>query len=165
MTQGKKLEDLAGLIADAIVDLVERSDGPVTLARLDREIQGFAKKGSPSWAYVVEHDEGETLIWDGMTEGGLAALRKVMSGRRVAVQHLANPALYLVEGNYPQDENWMPVVLLPVRAANLDTPKWLMRYSENFLDHCMREAAARGMQGYRRLIPGAVRNTADRFSP
>ena len=164
MTQAKKLEKQANLIADAIVDLVERSDGPVTLARLDREIQGFAKKDPPSWAYVVEHDAGETLVWDGMTEAGLAALRKVMSGRRVAVQHLINLAPYLLEGRLPPDENWMPVVLLPVHAANLDTPKWLMRYSEKFLDLCMRLAAERGERGYRRLTPSAVRITADRFA-
>jgi hypothetical protein len=164
MTQSKKLEKQAGLIADAIVELVERTDGPVTLARIDREIQGFAKNKGPSWEYVIEHGGGETLVWDGMTEAGLAALRKVMSGRRVAVQHLINLLPYLLGGDLPQRVNWMPVVLLPVRAANLDTPKWLMRYSEKFLDHCMRMAAERGERGYRRLTPSAVRATADRFA-
>jgi hypothetical protein len=164
MNQANKLEKQASIIADAIVDLVERTDGPVTLARLDREIQGFAEKESPSWEYVVEHDDGETLVWNGMTEAGLAALRKVMSGRMVAVQYLSNPSLYFLEGNYPANENWMPVVLLPVRAANLQTPKWLMRFSENFLDQCMRMAAERGERGYRRLTPSAVRGTADRFT-
>jgi hypothetical protein len=164
MTQAKTLETQANLIADAIVDLVERTDGPVTLARIEREIPGFAQKESPSWEYVIEHEGGEALIWDGMTEAGLAALRKVMSGRRVAVQHLINLAPYLLEGHLPPNENWMPVVLLPVRAANLDTPKWLMRYSEKFLDLCMRMAGERGERGYRRLTPSAIRNTADQFA-
>jgi hypothetical protein len=160
----KKVEKQASLIADAIVELVERLDGPVTLARLDREIQGFAEKESPSWEYVVEHDDGETLVWNGMTEAGLAALRKVMSGRMVAVQYLSNPSLYFLEGNYPANENWMPVVLLPVRAANLDTPNWRMRGSEQLVEQFMLMAAERGERGYRRLSPSAVRGTADRFT-
>ena len=164
MIQGKKLEKQASLIADAIVELVERTDGPVTLARIDREIRGFAANEAPSWEYVIEHGSEETLVWDGMSKAGLAALRKVMSGRRVAVQHLINLTPYLLEGGFPPRVNWMPVVLLPVRTANLDTPKWLMRYSEKFLDQCMRMAAARGERGYRRLTPSAVCITADRFA-
>ena len=164
MTQAKKLEKQASLIADAIVELVERTDGPVTLVRIDREVPGFAKKEPPSWEYVIEHGGGETLIWDGMTEAGLAALRKVMSGRMVAVQYLSNPILYFLEANYPRSENWIPVVLLPVRAANLDTPNWRMRGSEQLVAHFMRLAAERGAGGYRRLTPSAVRITADRFA-
>ena len=152
--------DQASRIADAIVDLVERVDGPVTLARIDREIPGFAKQETPSWEYVIEHDGGETLIWCGMTEAGLEALRKVMSGRRVAVQSLVSLLPYLLQGGYPQCDSWMPVVLLPVRTANLDTPNWRMRGSQQFLDHCMRTAA----RGYRLLTPSAVRGTADRFA-
>jgi hypothetical protein len=111
---------------------------------------------------VVEHGGGEALIWDGMTEAGLAALRTVMSGRRVAVQSLVNLLPYVLEGGFPGRNNWMPAVLLPVRA--LDTPNWRMRGSQQFLDHCMRMAAKTGAQGYRRLTPGAVRVTADRFA-
>jgi hypothetical protein len=164
MSNQNKIQKQARLIADAIVELVERTDGPVTLARIDREIEGFAKNAGPSREYVIEHGGGETLIWDGMTEAGLAALRKVMSGRRVAVQHLINLAPYLLEGRLPPNENWMPVVLLPVRAANLDTPKWLMRYSEKFRDLCMRMAGERGERGYRQLTPSASSNTADQFT-
>jgi len=164
ITQRKKIEKQACLLADAIVELVERTDGPVTLIQIEREILGFASNQPPSWEYVIEQDGGETLIWDGMTEAGEAALRKVMSGRMVAVQYLSNPILYFLEDRYPQCENWMPVVLLPTRAANLETPKWLMRFSENFLDLCMRMAADAGKLGYRRLTPSVVRNTADRFS-
>jgi hypothetical protein len=164
MTESKKLQMQANHMADAIVDLVERTDGPVTLARIERKIQGFATKETPSWEYVVEYRGGEALIWDGMTEAGLAALQNVMSGRRVAVQPLINLVPYLLEGGFPRRDNWMPVVLLPVRAANLDTPKWRMRGSEQLLDQFMRMAAEAGERGYRRLTPSAVRITADRFA-
>jgi len=160
----KKVEKQANLIADAIVELVEQTDGPVTLARIDREIMGFAKKEAPSWEYAIEHEGGEALIWNGMTEAGLVALRKVMSGRMVAVQYLSNPILYFVEDNYPRNENWIPVVFLPVQAANLDTPKWRMRGSEQLVEQFMRMAAEAGERGYRRLTPSAIRNTADRFA-
>jgi hypothetical protein len=164
MTKKEQLEDQADRLADAIVELVERTDGPVTLARIDREIPGFAAKEPPAWDYVIEDESRQALIWDGMTQAGCAALRKVMSGRRVAVQHLINPLMYLLECSYPQSDNWTPVVLLPVRTANLDTPRWLMRYPEKVLNECMRMAAARGERGYRRLTPSTVRNTADRFA-
>jgi hypothetical protein len=157
-------KDQAGRIADAIVELVERVDGPVTLARIDREIMGFAKNNPPSWQYVVEHRGGEALIWDGMTKAGLAALLTVMSGRRVAVQSLVNLLPYALEGGFPRRDNWMPVVLLPVRAANLDTPNWRMRCSQQTLEEFMRKAAATGTKGYHRLTPSAVRGTADRFA-
>jgi hypothetical protein len=160
----EQIENQAELLADAIVDLVERTDGPVTLARIDREIQGFAANEGAGQEYFIERESGETVIWQGMTEAGLAALRKVMTGRRVAVQPLTNLLPYLLEGGCPRCDKWMPVVLLPVRAANLDTPKWRMRYSERVLDHCIREAARTGRQGYRRLTPSAVRATADRFA-
>jgi hypothetical protein len=157
-------KDQAGRIADAIVDLVERVNGPVTLARIDREIAGFAKEDSPSWEYVIEHASGETLIWDGMTKAGLAALRTVMSARRVAVQRLVSLLPYLLEGGFPRRDNWMPVVLLPVRAANLDTPNWRMRCSQQTLEEFMRRAAKMGAQGYHPLTPSAVRGTADQFA-
>ena len=157
-------KDQAGRIADAIVDLVERVNGPVTLARIDREIAGFAKEDTPSWEYVIEHASGETLIWEGMTKAGLAALRMVMSGRRVAVQSLVNVTPYALEGGFPRRDNWMPVVLLPVRAANLDTPNWRMRCSQQTLEDFMRRAAKMGAQGYHPLTPSAVRGTADRFA-
>jgi hypothetical protein len=163
--KGREMTSQADHIADAIVELVEQTDGPVTLARIDREILGFAKKEPPTWEYVNEHASGETLIWNGMTKAGLAALRNVMCGRRVAVQHLIHPLLYLLDGGgYPQSEIWMPVVLLPVRAANLDTPNWRLRGSEILLGHFMRKADEMGLQGYRRLTPSAVPRTADRFA-
>jgi hypothetical protein len=138
--------------------IVERTDGPVTLADIHREIPGFAEKNHPTkWEYLVEHHGGETVIWAGMTEAGFEALRKVISGRRVAVQYVS-PLLYFIEGCYPRSENWMPVVLLPARAANLDTPNWLLRGSQDYL------AYRKGLQGYRLLTPSPVRATADQFA-
>ena len=48
------LEKQTNRIADAIVELVERTDGPVTLARVEREVAGFAKHEPPSWSFVIE---------------------------------------------------------------------------------------------------------------
>ena len=36
-------------IAHAIVELVERTNGPMTLVQVEREIAGFAKHEPPSW--------------------------------------------------------------------------------------------------------------------
>jgi hypothetical protein len=157
MKSNAQMEKQASRIADAIVDLVERTNGPVTLARIAREIPGFAKTEPPAWQYFIARDDGETVIWDGMTEAGLAALRKVMSGRRVAVQYVSLLP-YLVEERWPQCENWLPTVLLPVRAANLDTPRWHVRCSQAYRDYCI------AMPGHRPLTPAAVRCTADQFS-
>jgi hypothetical protein len=166
MTKSDQIEKQANRIAEAIVKLVECTDGPVTLAQIHREIPGFGTKEPSSWEYVIErHDgKGEVVIWGGMTEAGLAALRKVMSGRRVAVQRLVNPLLYFIEGHCYESENWMPIVLLPARAANLDTRLWRMRGSQAFLDYSIATAAAEGMDDVRLLTPSPVRCTADQFS-
>ena len=150
-------------MVDLIVELVEHTDGPVTLARIHRDIPGFAKEDPHVWQYYLEYDEGEQIIWDGMTEAGLRALSKVMCERRVAIQYLANRLLYLLDGCYHRSENWIPIVLLPVKAANVDTPNWLVRGSPAFQKRCVERAAA-GVKGYRWLKPGAVRRTADQFS-
>ena len=71
-------------ISDAIVELVERIDGPVTLARVQREVAGFAKHEPPTWSFVIERDGVEKVYWAGMTEAGSLALQKVLRGRRVA---------------------------------------------------------------------------------
>jgi hypothetical protein len=131
-----QVEKLANRIADAIVDLVERNNGPVTFARIAREIPGFAKNEPPAWEYYLERDGGETVIWDGMTEAGFTALRKVMSERRVAVQYV-NSLLYILEDCVIDNDRWLPIVLLPARAANLDTPRWHVRCSQAYRDHCI----------------------------
>jgi hypothetical protein len=142
-------------IADAIVERVERTDGPVTLARIAREIPGFAKNEPPAWEYFLERDDGETVIWNGMTEAGLTALRKIMSERKV---QYVNRLPYIMEDRVVDDERWLPIVLLPARAANLDTPRWHVRCSEGYRDYCIT------MPGHRPLTPTAVRYTADQFS-
>jgi hypothetical protein len=163
MTSNEQIEKQASGIADAIVDLVERTDGPVTLSQIEREIPGFATNGPSAWEYIIEHGGGETIIWGGMTEAGFTALRKVVRGRRVAVQ-LVNVLPYCLEGCVIHDERWSPIVLLPARAANLETPAFpLMRASQAFREHSSTRATAEGKTGNRLLTPGSVRYTADRF--
>ncbi len=156
----KHIEKEINRIADAIVELVERADGPVTLAEVEREVAGFAANESLAWAYWAG---GERLIWAGMTRGGLKALQKVMNERRVAVQ-LITRVPYLLEGRVIEDETWLPIALLPARAANLDTATWLIRAPQGHCDYAIKRKAAEGNIGYRPLTPGPVRYTADQFS-
>jgi hypothetical protein len=102
----KRLGQTADDIANSIVHLVERTDGPVTLARIAHEVPGFAQDNLPAWEYFVSLAGREVLFWDGMTEEGCAALRAVMSGRRVAVQHV-NLLPYILEDRVPGSENAM----------------------------------------------------------
>jgi hypothetical protein len=164
MQNDKQLSQTARAIANSIVELVERTDGPVTLAQIAREVPGFAQNEPPAWAYVVEHAKGEWLIWDGMTEAGNAALRDVMSGRRVAVQFV-NPLPYIQENCVSGSENWQPIVLLPKNAGNLHTRNWLMRASPGFQKYAIERAANEGIAGYRPITPRPVGFTADQFSP
>jgi hypothetical protein len=152
------LETQTNRIADAIVELVERTDGPVTLAQVDREVPGFAGHAPPFWNHVVMHAGGETSFWYDMSEAGLAALLKVMRGRRVAIQFV-NVLLYFVEDRLVDNENWQPIVLLPARAANMDTPNWLIRVPE----WCRDKIAKEGRPGYRLREPGVVGAAADMF--
>jgi hypothetical protein len=162
MRTNKQMEKQASHIADAIVDLVERCDGPVTLAQIHREIPGFGSDEDPSWDYHINHEGGVGTIWGGMTKAGTEALSKVIRGRRVAVQ-LVDPRLYILEG-YWMSERCVPVVLLPARAANLETPAFpLFRAARP--DEWMRRVAAAKMLGNRLLTPSSVGSTADCFSP
>jgi hypothetical protein len=149
-------------IANAIVALVERHDGPVTLARLDCEIPGFAQQAGPSWQFAHEHGGGEIVIWEGMTEAGYLALHEVMFGRRVAVELLSNPLPYFVADKFPECENWQPVLLLPVRAANMDTPRLLLHWPQDHRDNVIAIAAAEGKKGYKPLNPTLRGRAADR---
>jgi hypothetical protein len=157
------VENEATRIADAIVKLVERVDGPVTLAKIQRDVAGFAAKTAPAWEYVIETDGKEVVIWSDMTEAGLAALEKVMIGRRVAVQ-LVSLLPYLFEDVLPDDPDWQPVVLLPAKAANLDTPLWLMRATPTSRDECIAIAKEKRKRGYLPLSPTALRFNAHPFS-
>ena len=161
MRTNKQIEKQANRIADAIVDLVERCDGPVTLAQINREIPGFGTDEDPS--YHINHEGGLGSIWDGMTEAGTEALRKVIRGRRVTVQ-LVHPRLYILEGYSIRNERCRPIVLLPARAANLETPAFpLFRAAREH--EWMRRVAAEKIPGNRLLIPRSVGSTADCFSP
>ena len=163
MTTNEQIEKHANHIADAIVELVERCDGPVTLARITREIPGFGTNEDPSWDYHINHEGGVGILWDGMTEAGTEALRKVIRGRRVTVQ-LVHPWLYRLEGYSIRNERCRPIVLLPARAANLETPAFpLFRAAREH--EWMRRVAAEKMPGNRLLIPRSVGSTADCFSP
>ena len=59
---------------------------------------------------------GETSFWYDMTKAGVAALRKVMRERRVAIQYV-NLLPYVLENRVFKDENWQPIVLLPSRGG------------------------------------------------
>jgi hypothetical protein len=163
MTANEQIEKQAKHIADAIVDLVERTDGPVTFTQIEREVEGFATNERSSWAYELGERPGQpvALIWDGMSEAGAAALRQAMCERRVAIQ-IVTPDLYF--DRFPEDEKWTPLVLLPVRAANLDGFRWHMRAPEAYLDPTDPFFPFL-KKNYRFLTPGPVRSTADRFSP
>ena len=163
MTTTEQIEKHANHIADAIVELVERCDGPVTLARITREIPGFGTNEDPSWDYHIKHEGGVGIIWDGMTEAGTKALSKLIRGRRVAVQ-LVSAILYLLEGYSILDERCVPIVLLPARAANLETPAFLLRVARAQHEWMM-QATAEKRPGNRLLIPRSVGSTADCFSP
>ena len=141
-------------IANPIVDLVERTGGPVTLARIEREVPGFAAANDPDhWSWVTGDDD-EHVLWDGMTEQGCAALREVILARRVAMQPCPWP-VYAVEGRYPLDARWVPIVLVPTHMANIDTPGPLMRGSQQVLDMITARAAAEGVGGFRVKGPAA----------
>jgi hypothetical protein len=150
-------EKEASRIADAIVELVERTDGPVPLCEIEREIPGFAAQGPPYWSYVIERNGEETVYWAGMTEAGMLALGNVMRRRRVAIQ-LVNVLPYVLLDDGLGCENWQPIVLLPAKAANLDSPKWLLRASPLF------QGIAKQTPSWRVLTPQPVGGTADGFS-
>jgi hypothetical protein len=156
-----QLEKQTNQIADAIVDLVERTNGPVTLAQVEREIEGFHKDEPPFWCHVVTYAGGEASLWDEMTEAGLAALQKVTIERRVTVQFVSILP-YILDSCVIADESWQPIVLLPARAANVDSRNWLIRVPQNVQDCIAKEAAERktSLRPLAHHYPGA---TADHF--
>ena len=168
MNATMQLQQLSNKIADAIVDLVNDTDGPVTLSQVDREVSGFTSEepSKSNWQYLIEHSGNELLIWSGMSEAGYAALCKVISGRRVAIQFVdVRPyMLDMLDGFHINDVNWLPSVLVPAKAANLEAPRRLIRTSKGSRKHIMAWAAAKKKGGYRRLTPSPMRFTADQFS-
>ena len=146
-------------IADAIVALVERTNGPVLLHEIDQEIAGFKATGKNGYIYFIERNGKETIFWADMTKCGFEALRSVLKNRRVAVQYVSGLP-YVFDGVYVDLDSWQPIVLLPVRAANLATPKWDMRVSPE----AQQIALASGMVRFRPLTPQPIGFTADQFA-
>jgi hypothetical protein len=149
-----------GRIAKEIVDLVERTDGPVPLNRIDEQVVGFRAPCAPNWSYSIPHNTGEVVIWNGMTKPGAEALRYVLDKRQVALQ-LVNVLPYVFEDVRLLDPAWQPVVLLPKRAANFDGPLWLFRVPPALAPQ-MALRVARDDR-YRPLTPKRVGFTADCF--
>jgi hypothetical protein len=146
-------------ISDAIVALIERTNGPVLLHEIDQEIAGFKATGKNGYIYFIERDGKETIFWAGMTKCGFEALRSVLKNRRVAVQYVSGFP-YVFDGVYVDLDSWQPIVLLPVRAANLATPKWDMRVSPQ----AQQVALASSTTRFRSLTPQPIRFTADQFA-
>jgi hypothetical protein len=159
MCASKQVETLASRIANDIVELVERVDGPVTLARVDREVGDFATSQRPSWERLFA---GDHFIWANMTQAGDTALANVLYGRRVSIQSVS-VLPYILDDCVFVDDRWWPIVLLPAKAANLESPTLLIRATAAYQSQCMARAAASGKQ-YRLLTPGRVRCTADQFA-
>ena len=67
MRANKQMEKQASRIAGAIVDLVERTDGPVTLEQIEREVEGFVTSGPPSWSYALGErpEQPAVVVWGG----------------------------------------------------------------------------------------------------
>jgi hypothetical protein len=147
-------------MAREIVSLVERIDGPVPLNRIDEHVSGFRAPSGPSWSYCIPHNTGEVVIWNGMTKAGGEALRHVLDERKVALQ-LVSALCYVFEDVRLLDPAWQPVVLLPVRAANIDGPHWAFRVPPALVTEMISRGASDNR--YRQLIPGQVGFTPDRF--
>jgi hypothetical protein len=146
-------------IADAIVALVERTNGPVFLHEIDQEIAGFKVTGKKGYIHFIQRNGKETVFWAGMTKCGFEALRSVLNNRRVAVQFVSSFP-YVFDGVCVDLDSWQPIALVPVRAANLSTSKWDMRVSG-----ANRAAAlASGTVQVRPLTPQPIRFTADQFA-
>ena len=162
MVTNIKLSGMASAISKAIVEIVERTDGPVTLAQIEREIPGFAAEEAEAWEYYFGPPECKRVIWDGMTEAGRMALSDVITGCKVAIQFVSD-LLYLTEGCLFCRDNWTPVVLLPKKAATLRIPNRLVRLSQSNRDFFAARARAK-RDSYECLTPSPMRFTVDQFS-
>jgi len=163
VTEARSRRNKVARIVKEIVDLVESTDGPVPLNRIDDQVRGFSARCSRSrrrYDYFMRLNAGEVIIWNGLTKAGCDALRCVLYERRVALQ-LVNVIPYFLEDVRLLDPDWQPVVLLPVRAANIDGPKWSFRVPPALAHQFMLRVA--GDDRYRSLIPGQVGFTADDF--
>jgi hypothetical protein len=149
-------------IANDIVDLVEHTDGPVLLSEIDGKVTGFAASRGPAYSYFYSHEGDVVTVWHNMTSAGYLALRRVLKARRVAVQ-LVNVLPYLLKGIIVHDDTWQPIVLLPARAATLETPNFDRRLPQKRQQDYLKHVRATGKPGYRPLSPRPVDFTADQF--
>ena len=135
-------------ISDAIVGLVERTGGPVTLVEIADGIQGFSvdRGADAAWCWEIE----DFLIWDGMTKEGWAALRHVVMTGRVTFQQ-SSRLLYFFHGRYLSAPNWVPTALAPAAKANFRTPTMLLSAPEKTLEQLEDAAATRGLHGWQRI--------------
>jgi hypothetical protein len=154
-SHGKKMR--VERIADAIVALVEHTNGPIFLHEIDQEIAGFKTTGKKGYVLFIQYNGKETAYWAGMTKCGFEALRSVLNNRRVAVQYVSYLP-YFFDGIEIDVDGWQPIALVPVRAANLSTPKWDVRVLP-----ANRELAVAAGQG-QPLAPQSVHFTADQFA-
>jgi hypothetical protein len=164
MNTTTQLKVLSNKIADAIVDLVNDTDGPVTLSQVEREVPGFAKNGAPVWYFAFPQASGDQFVWGNMTEAGEVALREIIYGKRLAVQFVT-PQPYLIEGgtNYIDRSDWLPIMLLPARSANIST-NLLARLSPQSLEDTLASTPSNGRAAFRLLKPHPLRFAADCFS-
>jgi hypothetical protein len=88
-----RLQKEKNRISNEIVGLVERTGGLVTIARIHREIPGFA---GPPYRDVRSRADRQKIFWTGMTEAGCQALTSVLNGR-VALEP-TSPLPYLLDG-------------------------------------------------------------------
>jgi hypothetical protein len=146
-------------IADAIVDLVEQANGPVFFSEIDDKVPGFHSAADPAPYAMYSRGHEECVVWDGMTKAGFEALDKILRERRVAMQ-MVSLILPLALDMRIAESAVPPYVLLPIRAANVDTPSWAMRVSTKMQQMML----GAGKLGYRPLTPGEVGATADHFS-
>jgi hypothetical protein len=129
-------------LADDIVTVVENAGGPVTLARIAREVTDFEARGTDSWCYEVDG----TLVWDQMTEDAWKALQAVISEGRVALR-MSSTLTYLRDGRVPTARNWMPIYLVPKAMANFRVSGALVSDSEAVLREFEAATAARRRKG------------------
>jgi hypothetical protein len=165
MNATKQLENLSNNVADAIVDLVNDTDGPVTLLQVEREVPGFAMSSIPARYFGFHRTDGADFVWGGITEAAEAALRKIIYGKKVAIQFVT-PQPYLLEGSarYLDRTDWLPIMLLPASGANIDGPSFLARLSpESQEDTLARPPSSRRVK-FRLLTPRPLRFAADYFS-
>jgi hypothetical protein len=164
MDTSMQLEKLLNKIANAIVDLVNATDGPVTLLQVEREITGFKSDEQPAWHFAF-HSNGDGFVWGGMTEAGVSALCDVIYGKKVAVQFVT-PQPYLLDGPTPylDHRDWRPIMLLPASGANISSSEFLARLSPQCLEDTLARPPSEKTAKFGLLRPRRLRSAADYFS-